>query len=134
MAFFTAVFKACIDDINAFRYPRQLLKLAGIDVESMTSGKYAGRERISKKGMSLLRYAVCQAVSIAVSRNRQMRALFEQELLKRGGTKQAKAKLKMKFADRFIRTSFALLKNNQPFDFKRFNVPVDDPVSDNVRA
>lgn len=132
--FVTSVFKACIDDINAFQYPLQLLKLAGLDVESMTSGRYAGRERISKKGMSLLRYAVCQAVSIAISKNKQIRALFEQELLKRGGSKQAKAKLRIKFADRFIRTAFALLKNNQPFDFKRFNVPVDDPVSTSVRA
>jgi transposase len=132
--FVTVVFKACIEDIDAFQYPRQLLKLAGIDVESMTSGRYAGKEKISKKGMSLLRGAVCQAVNIAVSRNKQMRALFQQQLQKRGGSKQAKAKLKIKFADRFMRTAFALLKNDQPFDFKRFNVPVDDPVLDSVRA
>jgi transposase len=132
--FISAVFKACIEDINAFRYPRQLLKLAGIDVESMRSGSFAGKEKISKKGMALLRYAVCQAANIAVSKNKQMRVLFEQKLIKLGGSKQAKAKLKIKFADRFIRTAFALLKNNEPFDFNRFNVPVDDPVLNNVRA
>jgi transposase len=132
--FITAVFKAFIEDINAFDYPQQLIKLTGIDVESMTSGKYAGKEKISKKGISLLRFAVSQAVSVAISKNKQIRALFEQKLLKMGGSKHARAKLKIKFADRFIRTAFVLLKNNMPFDFNRFNVPVDDPVLNSVRA
>jgi len=132
--FVTAVFKACIGDINAFDHPRQLTRLAGIDVESMTSGTYAGRERISKKGIALLRYAVCQAVSVAVSRTKDMKALFEQRLSAQGGTKQARAKLKIKFADKLLRTVFYILKNDVPFDFKRFNVPVDDPAFDYVRA
>ncbi len=132
--FTTAVFKACIEDIHAFQYPRQLEKLAGIDVESMTSGSYSGKEKISKKGMSLLRYALCQAVSVAVSRNKKIRALFEAKAIAAGNTKSARAKLKIKFASRFLRTAFTLLKNNEPFDFQRFNVPVNDPVLDSVRA
>ena len=94
----------------------------------MTSGRYAGQEKISKKGNSILRYAICQAANVAVSKNKRIKQLFQTKLNALGNSKKAKAKLKIKFADRLIRTAFALLKNNTPFDFNRFNAPVGDPV------
>lgn len=126
--FTVCVFKAVIGDINAFSHARQLVKLAGLDIETMTSGKYIGRGKISKKGNSILRYAICQAVNVAVSKNKKIKQVFQAKLNALGNSKKAKANLKVKFADKFIRTAFALLKNNTPFDFNSFHVPVEDPV------
>ncbi len=132
--FTTAVFKAFLDDIANFNHSRQIIKFAGLDVETMSSGRFKGREKISKKGVALLRYAVCHATNVAVSRHTVIKQMFEECLKKRGDSKQAKAKLKIKFAEKIMRAAFAMLKNNVPFDINLFNVPVEDPVLNNVRA
>ena len=60
--------------------------------------------------------------------------MFQNKLKVRGNSKTAKAKLKIKFAEKFIRSAFVMLKNNEPFNINLFNVPVDDPVLNSVRA
>ena len=100
----------------------------------MTSGKFNGKEKISKKGNSLLRFAICHATNVAVSKNKIIRQVFQNKLEKLGNSKQAKAKLKIKFAHKLLRAAFVILKNNVSFDINQFNVPVDDPVLDYVRA
>ncbi|MCB4790784.1 MAG: IS110 family transposase [Elusimicrobia bacterium] len=131
--FTTSVFKSNIN-IDNFISDRQITKFAGLDIETMSSGKFQGKEKISKKGNSLLRYAVCQAANIAIAKNKIIRQMFQDKLKERGNSKTAKAKLKIKFVEKFLRTAFVMLKNNAPFDINQFNVPVDDPVLDNVRV
>lgn len=108
--------------------------MAGIDLELMESGTYHGNAKISKKGNALFRYALSAAVNVAISRNKQIRDLFLDQLRMRGNTKSAKAKLKIKFIEKFIRVAYVLLKDNVPFDINYFNVPVREPVHTNVRA
>jgi hypothetical protein len=132
--FTTAVFKSIIGDINDFSHDRQLVKLAGLDIETMSSGNFKGKEKISKKGNSLLRFAICNATNVAVGKNKVIRQIFQNKLKERGNSKEAKAKLKIKFAEKFLRAAFVILKNNVPFDINLFNVPVDDPVLSTVRA
>lgn len=126
--FTTAVFKSILGNIQNFNHSRQIVKFAGLDIETMTSGNFKGKEKISKKGNSLLRYTVCQATNVAISRNKVIRQLFQDKLKERGNSKEAKAKLKIKFAEKFLRTAFFLLKNDVPFDINYFTIPVDDPV------
>jgi len=131
--FTASVFKSAIN-IDNFISDRQIIKFAGLDIETMTSGKFQGKEKISKKGNSLLRYAVCHAATIAISKNKVIKQMFQDKLKERGNSKIAKAKLKIKFVEKFLRAAFVMLKNNVPFDINQFNVPVDDPVLDYVRA
>jgi len=132
--FTASVFKSILGDINDFNYAEQIVKFAGLDIETMSSGNFKGKEKISKKGNSLLRFAVCQATNIAVSKNKVIKQMFQHKLNDRGNSKTAKAKLKIKFAVKFIRAAFVMLKNNLTFDINRFNVPVNDPVLRTVRA
>jgi transposase len=127
--FTVSVFKSMLGNINDFHHHRQVTKFAGLDIETMTSGKFSGREKISKKGNSLLRYAICQASNVAVSKNTTIREMFERKLKERGNSREAKAKLRIKFAEKFLRAAFYMLKNNVPFDINLFNIPVDDPVN-----
>lgn len=131
--FTTSVFKSTIN-IDNFISDRQITKFAGLDIETMSSGKFQGKEKISKKGNSLLRYAVCQATNVAISKNKVIRQMFLYKLEERGNSKIAKAKLKIKFVEKFLRAAFVMLKDNVPFDINQFNVPVDDPVLDSVRV
>ncbi len=132
--FITSVFKSTVGNIDDFIHYRQILKLSGLDIETMSSGKFKGKEKISKKGNSMFRSAICQATNVAVSKNKVIRQMFQDKLKEQGNSKDAKAKLKIKFAEKFIRTVFVMLKNNVPFDINLFNVPVDDPVYNSVRA
>lgn len=132
--FTVSVFKSIIGDIHSFSHDRQLVKLAGLDIETMTSGEFAGKEKISKKGNSLFRFAVCQATNVAISKNKVIGQMFQEKLKERGNSKEAKAKLKIKFAEKFLRAVFVILKHNVPFNLNIFNVPVDDPVTHSVRA
>lgn len=132
--FTTSVFRSTVGDINKFNHSQQVVKLAGIDLELMESGTYHGNAKISKKGNALFRYALSAAVNVAISRNKQIRDLFLDQLRMRGNTKSAKAKLKIKFIEKFIRVAYVLLKDNVPFDINYFNVPVREPVHTNVRA
>lgn len=132
--FTTAVFKATVGDINRFNHAQQLVKLAGVDLELKDSGKFHGHAHISKKGNALFRYALSLAVNAAVSRNKQIRKIFLEKLNLYGNTKGARAKLKIKFMEKFIRIAYALLKQNVPFNINYFIVPVREPVHMNVRA
>lgn len=132
--FTIAVFKSIIGNINDFVHWRQIVKFAGLDIETMTSGNFTGKEKISKKGSSLLRYAICHATNVAVSKNKVIKQLFQNKLKERGNSKIAKAKLKIKFAEKFLRAAFVMLKNNEPFNINLFNVPVDDSALSSVRA
>ncbi len=132
--FTTSVLKSVIADINTFSHHRQLVKLAGLDIETMTSGEFAGKEKISKKGNSLLRFALCHATNVAISKNKVIGQMFQEKLKEHGNSKEAKAKLKIKFAEKFLRAAFVILKHNVPFNINIFNVPVDDPVPHSVRA
>lgn len=126
--FTSCVFKAVIGNIKDFSHDKQVLKLAGLDLETMSSGQFRGQERISKKGNALLRYALCQAVNVAIAKNEQIKEIFKAKLKTLGNSKKAKAKLKIKFAAKFIRIAFVLLKNQVVFDINRFKVLVEDPV------
>ncbi|MEW6558401.1 MAG: transposase [Elusimicrobiota bacterium] len=100
----------------------------------MTSGEFAGKEKISKKGNSLLRFAICHATNVAISKNKIIGQMFQEKLKERGNSKEAKAKLKIKFAEKFLRAAFVILKHNVPFNINIFNVPVDEPVLNSVMA
>jgi transposase len=128
------VFKAVVGNIDNFCHSQQIVKLAGVDLEMKQSGTYRGQEHISKKGSTLLRYALSSAVNIAISKNKKIRQLFLDKLNVLGNTQSAKAKLKIKFIEKYIRIAFTLLKNNVPFNIDCLTVPVREPVHINVRA
>ena len=132
--FTTSVYKSFLDNIENFNHHRQITKFAGLDIETMSSGNFKGKEKISKKGHSLFRFATCQATNVAVSRHKIIRQMFQDKLKERGNSNESKAKLKIKFAEKIIRAAFVMLKNKVPFNINLFNVPVDDPVLNNVRA
>ena len=55
-----------IGDFNKFQTQGEIMKLAGLDLYEISSGKMKGRRRISKRGSSLLRkilyYAAIQTI------------------------------------------------------------------------
>ena len=61
-----AIILAEIGDIHRFKTDDALLAFAGLDPSVYQSGKYEGNFKISKRGSSILRWAIFQAAKIAV--------------------------------------------------------------------
>jgi transposase len=61
-----AIILAKIGDIHRFKSDDELLAYAGLDPSVYQSGNYNGSFKISKRGSSILRWAIFQAAKIAV--------------------------------------------------------------------
>ncbi len=130
----SAVFMACVKDVNSYNNVRQIKKRAGFDLEYQQSGNFKGGLSISKKGNALLRNALCSAAIIAL-KNKVFKGIFEEKLKIKGICRENKFKLQIKRAEKLLRIAVAVLKNNQPFDIKNvLQNPVEQPGLTNVRT
>ena len=58
-----------VGDFKKFRTQSEIMKLAGLDLYEVSSGKWKGRRRISKRGRSLLRKILYYAAMQAIRKN-----------------------------------------------------------------
>jgi transposase len=70
-----AGFIAEIGDIGRFEHPKQIQKLAGLNLRENSSGKHKGKTTLSKRGRKRLRRLLFQAVLILVAKNQEFRQL-----------------------------------------------------------
>ena len=113
-----AVVLAVIGDPNRFRGRRQVIRLAGLDLNAKRSGKrsQAAVPVISKCGNADLRYALYQAAQIATYHNERFRALFMRYLKGREKERGIKTKVRVKLAAKMLVMAWAMMKNNTDFD------------------
>lgn len=70
-----AGFVAEVGDISRFSHPKQIQKLAGLNLKENSSGKQQGQTTISKRGRSRLRFYLTYAMMPVLSRNAEFREL-----------------------------------------------------------
>lgn len=75
-----SIILAEIGDINRFNSDDQLLAYAGLDPSVYQSGKYDGNFKISKRGSSILRWAIFQAAKITVIHDPVFKAYHEKKI------------------------------------------------------
>ena len=75
-----SIILAEIGDINRFKNDAELLAYAGLDPSVYQSGKYEGNFKISKRGSSILRWAIFQAAKITVIHDPVFKAYHEKKL------------------------------------------------------
>ena len=66
---------ADMGDLSRFDDPKELQKIAGLSIVSISSGKHNGESRISKRGRKRLRYWLYQAAMSLVAHNEAFREL-----------------------------------------------------------
>lgn len=74
-----AIILAEIGDIDRFKSDDALLAYAGLDPSVYQSGNYEGNFKISKRGSSILRWAIFQAAKIAVIHDPVSNAYYEKK-------------------------------------------------------
>ncbi|MBU3130789.1 IS110 family transposase [Clostridium tagluense] len=72
-----AGFIAEVGDIKRFTHPRQIQKLAGLNLIESSSGKHKGKTSISKRGRVRLRALLFRVMMPLVSKNNEFKVLHE---------------------------------------------------------
>ena len=109
---------AAIGNPSRFDNTRQLLKMAGFDLNAKRSGKTSDSAvpRISKKGKAWLRFALYQAAVVATSFNKHFIVYFTKQLKGREKERGIKTKKRVKLASKMLVIAWTLMKKEEPFN------------------
>jgi transposase len=110
-----AILLAELGDIAWYTRFSQLRKLAGLDIQRVESGQWAGTARISRAGRSLLRWALVQA-AFGACRTPQWRARRAALIAKRHGDRYAFFKATVELAAKLLRLVWGVWRSGQPYD------------------
>jgi transposase len=116
--YIAAVVLAIIGDPVRFRGRRQLIRLAGLDLNAKRSGRrsHDAVPVISKRGNSDLRYGLYQAAQIASYHNSRFRALYSRYLTGREKERGIRTKMRVKLAAKMLVIAWTMMKNDTNFD------------------
>jgi len=124
----SAVVLAAIGYAQRFDNARQLLRLAGLDLNASRSGKTSQTAVpvISKVGKADLRYALYQAANVATSRTVEFKAYFKRILKGREKERGIKTKMRVKVSAKLLVLAWTLMKTSQAY--KAGLLKTDEPV------
>lgn len=113
-----AMLLAALGDPHRFEHPRQVLRLAGLDLCASKSGKASERvvPRISKQGKPMLRFALIQAARVAARLNAPIRGYFARLLEGRQKEPGIQLKRTVKLAAKLLVIAWTLMRKGETFD------------------
>lgn len=106
-----AIILAEIGDVHRFRNDAQLLAYAGLDPSVYQSGKFEGNYRISKRGSSILRWAIYQAAQASV----KFDPVFKAYYLKKKSEGKRHRVIIGHVTKKLMRVIRSILKNNSTY-------------------
>ena len=119
-------FVAEVGDIGRFTDPRQVQKLAGLEITKISSGKRKGRPGISKRGRRKLRRTMYESARSLINWNPAFLDVFLYYRNREGrplGSMQAKIAV----ACKAIRVFFVIMQTGCDFDEERFRKDIQRP-------
>ncbi|MDQ1914873.1 IS110 family transposase [Paenibacillus sp. GD4] len=103
-----------VGDIERYRHPKQIIKLAGLNLKENTSGKHKGQTKITKRGRKRLRALLFRVMMPLVAKNRAFKALH-QYYTKRPANPLKKMQSLIALCSKLIRILFGVLKKGHRF-------------------
>ncbi len=115
---------AAIGDPFRFERGKQVLKLAGWDLNAERSGEGSALARpvISKKGKAALRYALYQAALIASTKDPGFVVYYANKLRGREREPGIRTKMRVKLAAKLLIIAWTLMKKKEPFNPDNLNL------------
>jgi transposase len=109
---------AKIGDPHRFKARKQVVRLAGFDLNAKRSGKRSQTAVpvISKRGNTDLRYALYQAALIASYHHAGFRALFTRYLKGREKERGIRTKMRVKLAAKMLVIAWTMMRTETDFD------------------
>jgi transposase len=107
-----------IGDPFRFKAPKQVIRLAGYDLNAKRSGIRSDRAIpiISKRGNASLRYALYQAALTATCHDPGFRTLFTRYLQGREKERGIRTKARVKLATKMVVIAWTIMKNGQVYN------------------
>lgn len=100
-----------VGDFSKFRTQSEIMKLAGLDLYEISSGKRKGQRRISKRGRSLLRKILYYAAISTIRKNGIMCAQYA-DLIGRG---MVRTSALIVIAKKLLRIIFAMVRDDRDY-------------------
>ncbi len=107
-----AILLAEVVDFKGYEKESEIIKLSGLDLYEVSSGKHKGQKRISKRGRSLLRKALFYAAINTVKKEGPFYDDYQRHLAK--GMKKIKALTII--SKKVLRVTFSMIKNQQYYN------------------
>lgn len=107
-----------IGDIRGYDHPRQIRKLAGLNLVENSSGKHKGKTRISKRGRPKLRSLLYRVTLPLVAKNEEFKMLHKYYTTRKENPLKKKQSL-IVLACKLIRVFYALGKKQVKYDGKK---------------
>nr|WP_315899218.1 transposase [Paenibacillus cremeus] len=109
-----AGFLAEIGDIGQYRHPKQITKLAGLNLNTNSSGTHKGQTKITKRGLKRLRALLFRIIMPLVAKNAAFRTLHEY-YTKRPVNPLKKMQSLIALCNKLTRIFFGILKKGHEF-------------------
>ena len=100
-----------VGDFTKFRTQSEIMKLAGLDLQDISSGKRKGGRRISKRGQSLLRKILYNAAISTIRKNGILCMQYE-SLIGRG---MARTSALIIIAKKLLRIIYAMVRDSRDY-------------------
>jgi len=113
-----ATFVGEVGDIRRFQDPRQIQKLAGLNLVENSSGKHKGKSKISRRGRKRLRHSLFMAMITILATNPEFRQLHQRNL-KRETNPLNKMQSIVALCGKLIRVFYALLRTGNDYSAEK---------------
>ena len=113
-------------DISRFTSPKQIQKLAGLELRENSSGKHKGRSSISKRGRKRLRKILFQVVLPLIRSNVEFRNVYEYYTTRIQNPLKSKQAM-IAVACKLIRVFYAILTKGTTYDAHKLTTDIVRP-------
>ena len=110
-----AGFLAEVGDIRRFDSPKQIQKLAGLEVKENSSGKHRGRSSISKRGRKRLRKILFQVMLPMIQNNAEFGEIYQYFITRQKNPLKGKQAI-IAAGCKLIRVFYAILKHGVDYN------------------
>lgn len=110
-----AGFLAEVGDVRRFDSPKQIQKLAGLEVKENSSGKHRGRSSISKRGRKRLRKILFQVMLPMIQNNAEFGEIYQYFTTRQKNPLKGKQAI-IAAGCKLIRVFYAILKRGVDYD------------------
>lgn len=114
----TATFVGEIGDVSRFQDPRQIQKLAGLNLVENSSGKHKGKTRTSRRGRRRLRPGLFMAMITILAKNPEFRMLHQRNLT-RATNPLSKMQSVIALCGKLIRVFYGILRTGANYSAEK---------------
>ena len=123
-----AGFLSEVGDIRRFNSPKQIQKLAGLELKENSSGKHRGRTSISKRGRKRLRKILFQVMLPMIQNNAEFHEVYEYFTTRQKNPLKGKQTI-IAAGCKLIRVFYAILKHGVAYDPQKLRMDRIRPES-----